>query len=60
MYHAEVWHSEYQSPMVVTNIGHIYANDFITFYHDTFGLTIGKVTKLYCKVSVCRHSIKHK
>lgn len=38
--------------MVVTEIGHVYINDFIEFDHPDIGLTIGKITNLYQKVSI--------
>jgi hypothetical protein len=39
--------------MVVTSIGHIFQNDFVTFDNEAFGeRTLGKVISFFQKVSV--------
>lgn len=50
-YQAERYHQEFPSPMAVVNDDtHVFVNDFVIFYHATFGKTIGKVIKFFKKV----------
>lgn len=47
---AERYHQEFPSPMAVVNDDtHVFVNDFVIFYHETFGKTIGKVIKFFKK-----------
>ena len=50
IFHAHKFHSEFQCPMINTVVGHVFQNDFITFQHDSCGLTIGKAMQFYQKV----------
>ena len=51
LYHAQRWHSHHQTPMIVTDIGHIFQNDFILLHHDKLGTIYGKPLLFYNKVS---------
>ena len=47
LYHAQRWHNELKSPMLRSEIGDVFLNDFITFRHIHLGNTLGKALKFY-------------
>ena len=53
LYHAQRWHTEFPSPMLVSKVGRVFVKDFITFHHDGIGNTQGKVAKIFLKVCCC-------
>ena len=51
MFHARRWHQKFSAPMVVFGDMHIFVNDFVLFNQLTLGSTIGKVKRIFTKVS---------
>ena len=50
MFHAERWHNEFPTPMIVHNNEHIFVNDFIQIHHAQTDIAFAKVLKFFQKV----------
>lgn len=51
IYHAQRWHTEFQSVMMESTVGRIFLNDFVTFSHLSICDALGKVVNFFMKVS---------
>ena len=52
IFHGQRWHTDFQCPMIITPVGHVFQGDFVKFSHHRCGTTLGKVINFYKKVIV--------